>query len=177
MVVTTRTATVEDAAAIAVAHARAWQVAYDGIVPASYLDAIDIDARTEHWRQNLSEPFLPDGTPSPTNLVAVADGAVVGFACVGVWRGDRDNPSLGELWAIYVHPDHWGTGAGYALMSSTMQLFDERKTATAYLWVLEQNDLARRFYERQGWKADEVMRDEEIAGATIAERRYSLVCR
>ena len=67
---------------------RAWQVAYEGIVPGEVLDAIDLDDRTAQWHQNLTEDALPDGTPSPTNLVAEVDGDVVGFACVGVWRDE-----------------------------------------------------------------------------------------
>lgn len=174
MAPTTRQATLEDAAAIAAAHMRGWQVAYRGIVPNDLLDAIVLEERIEHWQGNLQLDVLPDGTPSPSNYVAAVDGQVVGFACVGVFRKEVDNPLARELWAMYVHPDHWSTGAGYALMNATMDHFAEQDAQTAYLWVLEDNDRARRFYERQGWSADDVTEIESIGGADIVERRYSI---
>lgn len=175
MKVVVREAVVGDARGIASAHTRAWQVAYDGIVPAKFLASIDVEHRTDAWRQNLEATELPNGLVAPTDFVAEVDGQVVGFVNVGCWREAADDATLAEVWAIYVHPDHWGTGAGYALMKRAVDfLRSGGSVATAYLWVLEDNDQARRFYERQGWAADDVTQDIEIAGATIAERRYSL---
>lgn len=175
MGVTTRPATLDDAPGIAAAHMRGWQVAYQGIVPDDFLDAIVLSERTERWQTNLEETELPDGTPSPSNYVAEVGGEVVGFACVGVFRKQADNARAGELWAMYVHPDHWGTGAGYALMQATMDQFTRDAIETAYLWVLEDNAQARRFYERQGWSADDETVTEAIGGVDIIERRYSLL--
>jgi len=175
MGVTARPATADDANAIARAHLRAWQHAYRGVIPAAHLDALDVDERTAHWHQNLTEAVLPNGTPSPENFVAeIADQVVVGFACVGVWRNDSENTELGELWAMYVDPDHWGTGAGHALMEATFDHFANQQVRTGYLWVLEANPRARRFYERQGWQADDVTDEDHIGGAHIVERRYSI---
>lgn len=173
--VSTRLAVIDDAEAIAAAHVRAWQEAYDGIVPADHLDSLDPSLRAEHWRENLRQATLPDGTPSPTNLVVESDDQVVGFACVGRWRHAVDDLELGELWAMYVHPDHWGTGAGWALMTHTEAILAADRVTTAYLWVLEDNALARRFYERQGWHADDVTEIESIAGVELVSRRYSRV--
>lgn len=173
--ITTRPATGDDAAAIAYVHVRSWQVAYDGIIPAGFLAALDPDARAEQWRRNLTESASADGIRAPTNMVAVIDGEVAGFACVGRWRESVDNATHGELWAMYVHPDRWGTGAGHALMNDTIALFLENGVETAHLWVLEENDRARRFYERQGWEVDDVTRADTIGGIEVTERRYSMV--
>jgi len=170
-----RPATAEDAQAVAVVHTRSWQVGYQGMMDADFLAAIDVDRRTEIWHQNFTEETLPNGTPSPVNLIAENDdGVVVGFACVGVFRYERDNPALGELWAMYVHPDHWGTGAGYALMQATMDHFASVEVTTGYLWVLEENARARGFYERQGWSADDATDTDTIGDEEILERRYSI---
>ena len=106
-------------------------------------------------------------------MAEVAD-QVAGFACVGVWRNDSENTELGELWAMYVDPDHWGTGAGHTLMKATFDHFANQQVRTGYLWVLEANPRARRFYERQGWQADDVTDEDHIGGAHIVERRYSI---
>ena len=62
-----------------------------------------------------------------------------GFA---ILRGD-------ELSHLYVHPDAIGTGMGRAL-------FEHAKTLRPHgfeLWVFQQNERARRFYERNGCRA------------------------
>jgi len=93
----------------------------------------------------------------------------VGFA----WTGDsRDEPGKGELFAIYVVPEAWGSGAGSALMASALEAL--RSYSSATLWVLEDNPRARRFYEREGWSLDGGRRDEEFLGVTVAEVRYRI---
>ena len=174
MDVLVRPATGEDARAVAEAHVRAWQVAYRDMIPAAFLAALDVDQRTEQWHRNLTETHLPNGTPSPMNAVAELAGAVVGFTCVGIWRDEPKAADMGELWAMYVHPDHWGTGAGYALMGTTIDHFNAQSCRGAYLWVLDENEQARRFYERQGWQAESVTKQDPIGGAQITERRYSI---
>jgi GNAT superfamily N-acetyltransferase len=156
------------------AHVRAWQVAYEGIVPADFLGALDVVSRAEQWRQNLTETALGDGTPAPSNLVAEVSGQVVGFACIGRWRDAPADATLGELWAMYVHPEHWGAGTGFVLMQATLEHFRKNQFSTGFLWVLEDNARARRFYERQGWQANEMTKHDTIGDARITERRYSV---
>jgi GNAT superfamily N-acetyltransferase len=100
----------EDAAAIARVHARSWQVAYAHAFPAEALAGISIERRAGRWAERLAT-----SPPRAALLVAEVDGEVRGFASVGAAR-DRDE-ELGELYAIYVDPDHWGAGLGRALIT------------------------------------------------------------
>ena len=50
--------------------------------------------------------------------VAEAEGRIVGFAAVGPSRTGDDS---GELYAIYVLPEAWGTGAASQLMLSLIR--------------------------------------------------------
>ena len=43
---------------------------------------------------------------------------MVGFVSIG---DSRDETGKGELFAIYVLPDAWGSGAGSALMSAALE--------------------------------------------------------
>lgn len=174
--ITVRPARVEDADAIATVHVRSWQVAYDGIIPGEFLRALDVTSRAEHWRRNLTETETAFGTTAPTTVVAELgpDPEVVGFASLGRWRDQPEDSSRGELWAMYAHPEHWGTGAGHALMTETTRRFELAGIDAAHLWVLEDNARARAFYERHGWAVEPVTRSEEIGGATVVERRYTL---
>lgn len=156
-----RTATVDDARPISEVHARSWQTAYVGIVPGEYLDSLShtLDRRMEWWQDRLAEGM--------TVHVAEHDG-VIGFVNTGI----SEDGKHAELFAIYVDPDHWGHGHGHDLF-----LAAERHLATidrdlAVLWVLEDNQRARSFYEAHGWKDSKRTALIKIAGADLTEVRY-----
>jgi GNAT superfamily N-acetyltransferase len=161
-----REPTLADAAALGEVHVRAWQVAYRGMFPDDYLDGLDPAERAANWQQWLA-------SPANGRLVAVADNDVpVGFVVYGEWRDDDREAGVGELRALNVHPDQWGTGAGRALL----QAADEGLAAMGYhaaiLWVVAGNARARRFYEIDGWAPDGASRSDEQFGPPIEEVRY-----
>ena len=168
----------DDAEAVAAAHVRAWQVGYREIMPASYLDAIDLDERVERWRG-----WLADQAFRRTRVVvAEVDGTVVGFAIHGAERDvtEADNEpeprpatgTTGELYALNVHPDHWGAGAGGALLEHVTVALADAGHADAVLWVLRDNARARRFYARHGWAPDGAEKTDTQDGVVLDELRY-----
>jgi ribosomal protein S18 acetylase RimI-like enzyme len=94
---------------------------------------------------------------------------VVGFISVGA---SRDNEAGGELFAIYVDPDHWGSGVGRELMAAGEERLRELGHTDVFLWVLEDNPRARRFYERAGWYDDGGRRQVTFLGVDAPEVRY-----
>jgi RimJ/RimL family protein N-acetyltransferase len=153
----------EDAAAIADVHVRTWQAAYEHVFGAERLAAIG-DGRRAVWEERLANP-----EPGRQVFVCEEDERVVGFVSFG---DSRDETGKGELYAIYVAPEAWGTGAGPALIATTLE--ELRGYPSATLWVLEANPRARRFYEREGWILDGGRRDEEFLGVTATELRYRI---
>jgi GNAT superfamily N-acetyltransferase len=101
-------------------------------------------------------------------LVPVLDGRVVGFAWTGLSR-DGDATGLAELYAINLHPDAWGRGAGSALLRAAQAEIAGRGHDEAVLWVVPGNTRARRFYERHGWTSDPI---EVADGVSVPELRY-----
>ena len=79
----------------------------------------------------------------------------------------------GEVYAIYVRPDAWGTGSGWALMDAAVAWLADR-WQEAILWVAEENPRARRFYERYGWVAESTRVEEVVPGAEVPEVLYRL---
>jgi ribosomal protein S18 acetylase RimI-like enzyme len=157
-----RPASPDDAVAIETIRVRGWRAAYRHVFPAADLDALPIDA--ERWRSRLHVP-----PPGWTTVVCEDDdGRVVGFASTGP---SRDEDELGELYAIYVDPEAWSTGAGRALMASAETTLAAGYDA-ALLWVLEDNPRARGFYERAGWAPDGIRKAEQRFGVRAAEVRY-----
>jgi ribosomal protein S18 acetylase RimI-like enzyme len=162
--VTVRPATVADAPAMGRLHVRAWQAAYRGHLPDGYLDGLRATDRAAYWEGALRREDLRG-----VILVAERDGEVVGFAAAGP---ARDPEGAGELYVLNVHPDHWGTGAGRALLEAAQTELARPGFDETVLWVLSGNARARRFYEIAGWVADGTERTSEVFGATVHEVRY-----
>ncbi len=161
---------VDDAPQLAALHIASWQAAYRGIIDDDILDNMDVSEREKRWRKNLEE-----GGFELENVVCIGDdNQVIGFASYGEERDpDPGISGRGELWAIYVHPDFWGKGAGQKLWSH----FDEHRNwypkGTA-VWVLSENDLAIKFYERIGFKKDGATKDFVYHGKSFPELRMFL---
>src|SRR5262249_38997820 len=118
----------EDAAAIADVRVLTWQTAYEHVFGAERLAGIG-DRRRAQWKE-----WPPGSRPDRQVFVAEEAGRVVGFVSTG---DSRDEPGKGELFAIYVLPDAWGSGAGPALMATALDAL--RGYSSATLWVLEDN--------------------------------------
>ena len=164
MTLTIRRAAAADAPAMGRVAVRAWQAAYRGHMPDDYLDGLRAEDRAAYWEGVLGRDDLRG-----TILVVERDGEVVGFAAVGP---SPDPQGAGELYAINVDPDHWGAGAGRALLEAAQAELARLGFAETVLWVLTGNARARRFYEIAGWVADGSERTDEVFGVTVPEVRY-----
>jgi ribosomal protein S18 acetylase RimI-like enzyme len=171
---TVRAAAPDDAEAISDVHIRAWQWAYDGLMPADYLArrAEDRTERIRRWREHLVE------SANRVFVVLDADDRVVGFVSFGTYRESQDDSrpidGEGEVIAINVIREVAGTGAGRALMDAAVGWLRERGLSPIRLWVLEDNPRARRFYERYGFVLDGERSTITAGTAELAEVRYTL---
>ena len=164
-----REATPADAEAVAVVHVRSWQAAYAGVLPDEFLAELEIVPRRNLWEREIAGS---DGSV-PAVLVAETSTAVVGFVHVRATRDDdaADVPT-GEVTSIYVDPGHWSEGVGQALLTAAESRLRESGFQRATLWVLVDNDRARRFYEAAGWRPDGAEKDAVVAGVPVREIRY-----
>jgi GNAT superfamily N-acetyltransferase len=135
-----------------------WQAAYAHALPLEKLQGLSMPDAVERHRR------------WPPQFVAEQEGEIVGFVAVGA---SRDPGTDGELFAIYVHPEHWGTGVGRALIEAGEDELRRLGHEEAVLWVLDDNPKARRFYEIAGWAVDGAAREIEIFGFDVAEVRYA----
>ena len=162
--VAVRPATPADADAMGRLHVRAWQAAYRGQMPDDYLDDLRAEDRAAYWDGVLRR----EGRRGVV-LVAEQDGEVIGFAAAGP---SPDPEGVGELFAINLDPDHWGTGAGRALPRAARAELARLGFGELVLWVLPATARARRFYETAGWAADGSERTVEAMGVVVPEVRY-----
>lgn len=163
--VTVRRAIAADADAMGRVHTDAWRWAYDGLFDPAFLARRDAARSAAMWRRVIAEG-------ASVVLVAERDGAVVGFAGCGASR-DGDAHDAGELYAIYLDPTSYRSGAGSALMARVLEELVAAGFGEALVWVLEGNQRGRSFYERWGWRPDGATRDEPNGDAPpLTDVRY-----
>lgn len=160
---TIRPATAADAPAIARIHVASWREAYAGIVPTAYLEGLDVDAREQWWVELLDRP-------AGRTLVSVLDQRTVGFAYLGPASDEDAEPGDLQLYSIYLDPETWGRGVARDLLRAVLDGVPADSDVT--LWVLADNERARRFYRRHGFEPDGVEKIKEIGGAPLTEVRY-----
>ena len=143
-----RPASSRDAKAIAEIHVATWQSAYKELMPADFLKTMTLEKRLAYWREAIeySEPQL---------LVALEAEKVVGFVGFDRSRDVGTRSSVGEIWALYVAPEHWGQGTAIALWDGAREGLKEEGCTQVTAWVLLRNERAIRFFEHSaGFKRE-----------------------
>ena len=158
-----------DACGIATVHVRAWQAAYRGIVPDAYLDSLSVETRTRMWREALAR-----GGPEEV-WVAVLGHEVAGWISFGPTRDGHAAANTGELEAVYVATQYWGTGVGRELWQQARRCLVDRGFTAVTLWVLLENTRAIRFYRAVGFAPNrESEKQIIIGGKPVMEIRYEI---
>jgi GNAT superfamily N-acetyltransferase len=121
----------------------AWNAGMTDVVDKKLGELAPFEGRVARYREGIAA--VP---PGMRLWVAEREGRIVGHATVAV------DKALGELSALYVVPEEWGSGAAGALHHEAVAGMRELGATEAMLWVVEGNTRARRFYEREGWSAD-----------------------
>ena len=169
MSVVIRDATADDACAIAEVHVASWRWAYRGQLPEEVLDGLSVDQREAMW----TAWFLRPEERAAVLVACDEDGRPLGFANAGPSRDDGAGDDTGELRAIYVLQEVQGTGVGARLLDEAERRLRSAGFDRATLWVLETNDLGRRFYERNGWTWDGTVSDHQFECANRPIVRYA----
>jgi GNAT superfamily N-acetyltransferase len=160
-----------DARAIAEIGVLSWQAAYRGIFPAGFLSGLSITAREIAWESMLDADEADEADDAPC-WMAERDGTTIGYLASGPPR-DEDVPlPAAEVYAIYVLPDEWRSGAGRALITTAVVHWQARGVEMLVLWALEANMAGRAFYEALGWRTDGTRQQIDLGGFRRPEIRY-----
>jgi GNAT superfamily N-acetyltransferase len=143
VVPTLRPATKDDAIVIAKLHATSWRIAYRGLLSDEYLDNDLAGERIAYWSRKLTTL-----TEREFILLAMShEGDIEGFIAV------MNQPESGYVALVdnlHVRPDLKGRGIGRALMQAAARQLLVSGRTNYYLWVLNGNEPACRFYESIG---------------------------
>jgi len=162
-----REATVEDAKTISFIGVTSWKSAYNGIVPNEYLDSLSVEKR---------EKYLEKSMMIPTNRFAIAelDGKAVGMICFYPTQCETPTEGEWELEALYLLPEYWKRGIGRALIQYALHYMRGNHASVCNLWVLADNQRARGFYEKIGFKYTGVEKTITIGGKDLIEVYYQI---
>jgi RimJ/RimL family protein N-acetyltransferase len=163
--VSVRDAHRSDAEAIARIARESWAETYRDIFKPAFI--ADFVARN-YDPARLAEAAVEAPRRGQVFLVAEREGDVVGYLQFG--EGQRGP----ELWRVYAHPAHFGTGVGSALLEELHRRIAGRVDAYV-LDVHARNERGRAFYDRNGFViVGDAPDDHVVLRRTLAPRRPSL---
>jgi len=139
-----RRATARDAEAIARVRIDAWRTTYRGLIPAAYLDGMQVDASTALW-----EKVLTAGPNSASVFVATHGDEIVGFAAGNMLAEPRFELNA-ELTAVYLRRAFQRVGIGRRLIAAVVDAQRARGATGMIVWTIAGNKPARAFYEAMG---------------------------
>ncbi len=121
--------------------------------------------RIAFWRDAIEygEPLLQ---------VAQDGSRLIGFVGYDRSRDPKSRPTTGEIWALYVEPDHWNGGAGLALWDAAREGLIEEGCTEVTMWIPLCNERAIRFAELAGFKREiNTAKTALIGGVKLEEIR------
>lgn len=145
-------------------YAMSWKIGYRGIIPQSYLDKIPLE-QWAGWLGNDNHSHFQ------ADYLLSDNGNFIATASICEAR-DKQYCEWGEIMSIYVLPEEFRKGYGTALFSYISNQLQKNGYSKIYLWVLEDNQRARRFYESMGFQANGDRIVQNIGGKNLVEVRY-----
>ncbi|HPE16169.1 MAG TPA: GNAT family N-acetyltransferase [Oscillospiraceae bacterium] len=169
-------------AAMSRIHARGWRKSYIDAVPADYMTEVITD---DHWipmfradyesgngRRGLmllrGDKPVACATYGPARIGAQAHAGAICKFNSAAYEG------WGEVISFYTDPDETGLGYGAVLMREVLSRLKAAGFSRCYVLVLKENEGARRFYAREGFRWDGTHEDIPFPHDTICvDLRYT----
>jgi ribosomal protein S18 acetylase RimI-like enzyme len=100
----------------------------------------------------------------PPNVLRVATnepGRFIGFSAV--------HPPDGEMYLLFVHPEHVGHGVGRALLDAAHDALRAAGCREAFLYTRQENARALVVYEAAGYRRDGSVRESDFRGVHLRD--------
>lgn len=148
-----------DAEELARVHDASWRDAYRGVIPGVELERMIARRGPDWWHSAIVR-----GTGL---LVLDFDNEIAGYSTYGRNRVPS-MPYSGEIFELYLSPQHQGLGFGRRLFGAARRELAEHGYLSTIVWALADNDKALAFYCRLGGKT--IRRAEERFGSDMLTR-------
>ncbi len=150
----------DDKLAISKIYEESWKYAYKNIIPQDYLDSIE----EGRWVVTLN-------ICEWQTFVCIDNGKYIGTSSFCKSRFEQ-YPNCGEIISIYFLPEYMGKGYGKKLFEAVVSELKAQGYNEIFLWVLDDNVAAKRFYEKQGFSPTDNYIDDNIGGKELREVMY-----
>lgn len=135
-------ATLDDLPVIADIFLRCWTVSYARVLSDSARASFTAESAADLWRTSIE-------VPGDKQTLLLIDGEKT----VAVFRigSDKDDPSRGHLFSLYVDPDSAGRGFGKSALKEAIDRNRDGGFTHMTLWVFANNEIANSLYTKSGF--------------------------
>lgn len=137
-----RNAETSDISGISDLFLRCWKGSYANVLSQEVRDRMTEDASFELWSNALGS------NPERETILGFEGDVFVGFFRIGP---DKNDPTRGHLFSLYVDPELAGRGFGSKLLQNAVALIRAKGFIEMTLWVFEENTAARSLYKKFGF--------------------------
>ncbi|MGE8204895.1 N-acetyltransferase family protein [Heyndrickxia sp. NPDC080065] len=160
-----RVGTIQDIEGLAKVHYESWLTTYKGIFSDETFKNRTYERVLENWRPRLDNP-----NSDYQCLLAETDGdEVFAFAECGIERTKKYGIDS-ELYTIYMLKEYQKNGVGKLLFNQVIEFLKERNFQSLLVWVLKDNQNARKFYEKLGGS---LIAEQPLGDSGILEVAYA----
>ena len=154
-----RTASLSDLKDIALLFHACWHISYATLLADEVRAEMTLENSADLWRPSLIDP------KDRETIVGILDSKIVSVFRIGE---DKDDPTLGHLFSLYVDPKVAGKGLGKSSLTKAADKLAEKGFKSMSLWVFEKNAIARNLYQGFGFqltgesRVDERWKENEV---------------
>ena len=159
-----RDAELSDANDLSLVYQISWKTAYKGMVPDEYLYNLSQD----HWTESFKK-WINDKEKKVN--VLLDNSKIIGGIVYGKARQENLG-NCGEIISLYVLPEYFGKGAGRLLMDCAIKNLKLATYSKVYIWVLDKNIRAQKFYRKYGFYETEDKYIDKILDREIVDIRF-----
>ena len=135
-------ATVHNASDIAKVYVDTWRATYAGVIPDRSLLGMSYERQAAEWAWLIRNR----ADVQPVIVATEGEYGVVGMTSCGLSRpsgrpsgGLYAESRIGEVFTLYVRPEHQDRGIGRLLLSAAFAALAERDCDRVVIWVLRDN--------------------------------------
>ncbi|WP_024834363.1 GNAT family N-acetyltransferase [Ruminiclostridium josui] len=178
-----RSATLDDVTAMSYIHSTTWKTAYKDFISQEYLNNISDDGWIKIFSRSISKNIhraaVFELDNRITGCITFGKGRV-GQTCTMSnsdinYSSNCYNCNSGEIISLYVLPEYWHTKQGYELTKYAVERLKQQGFDDCYLWVIKDNERAKGFYRKFGFKSTNTFATVNLGGRDIVEEKFNYI--
>lgn len=148
-------------------HSVAWQSSHKGIVTDEFLYSFTPERQTNFFIEEITHT-------SKLFYLAYVDNNPIGMISLNL-SPENENQDVGEVISLYIIPEYQRRGFGSEIMNFAINSLKYHEKKSIFLWVMNVNVKARKFYENYGYKYSGIEKDLNFEkGLTVLKYTFDI---